>query len=68
MAVGCSVVVFATGAEAILSEIGAGTPAIEYRHIPDPADIERVVLPAVRSAQGPAADDTLVPENRRAAS
>ena len=23
-------------------------PAIEYRHIPDPADIERVIVPLIR--------------------
>ena len=68
VAASCSVVVFATGAEAILSQIGAGTPAVEYRHIPDPADIERVVVPAVRSAQGLTAEDETFSETRRAAS
>jgi DNA-binding transcriptional regulator YhcF (GntR family) len=41
-------VVFSTGAEAVLSRIGVGKPAIEYRHSPDPADIERVIVPILR--------------------
>jgi hypothetical protein len=41
------VIVYATGAEAILDRLEPGTPAIEYRHIPDPADIERVVVPRI---------------------
>ncbi|SEF09200.1 transcriptional regulator, GntR family [Rhizobiales bacterium GAS191] len=42
------VVVFATGAEAILSHLKPGITAIEYRHTPDPADIEHVVIPELR--------------------
>ncbi|WP_445681377.1 GntR family transcriptional regulator [Radicibacter daui] len=43
------VIIYATGAEGVLPQIGPETPAIEYRHSPDPADIERVVLPIIRS-------------------
>lgn len=42
------VIVYATGAEAILDRLKPGIPAIEYRHIPDPADIERVIVPLIR--------------------
>ena len=42
------VIVYATGAEAILDQLKSGIPAIEYRHIPDPADIERVIVPLIR--------------------
>jgi DNA-binding transcriptional regulator YhcF (GntR family) len=44
------VVVFATGAEAVLRDLKPGITAIEYRHMPDPADIEQVVIPLVRGA------------------
>ena len=42
------VIVYATGAEPVLDHLKPGTPAIEYRHIPDPADIERVIVPLIR--------------------
>ncbi|TFF25472.1 GntR family transcriptional regulator [Jiella endophytica] len=45
-----SVLVYATGAESALSMVRPGTSAIEYRHTPDPADIERVILPMVRAS------------------
>ncbi|MCO5733386.1 GntR family transcriptional regulator [Rhizobium sp. SSA_523] len=45
-----TVLVYATGAEAILAEIAPDMPRIEYRHAPDTADIERVVVPALRLA------------------
>jgi hypothetical protein len=44
------VVVFASGAEAILSSLKPGITAIEYRHTPDPTDIERVLIPLVRGS------------------
>jgi len=55
------VIVFATGAEAVLSSLRPGTIAIEYRHMPDPADIEQVVIPLVRGAT-----DTPVLETKEA--
>lgn len=42
------VIVYATGAESILDRLRPGVAAIEYRHIPDPADIERVIVPMIR--------------------
>ena len=49
------VVVFSTGAEAALDFARPGAGRIEYRHIPDPGDIERLVVPAVSPAIMPAA-------------
>jgi DNA-binding transcriptional regulator YhcF (GntR family) len=49
------VVVYATGAEAVLDRLKPGTPAIEYRHIPDPADIERVIAPVIRDRRAASA-------------
>jgi DNA-binding transcriptional regulator YhcF (GntR family) len=46
---GRSAVVFATGAEDVLPMLGAGVEAIEYRHTPDPGDIDRLVLPALEA-------------------
>jgi DNA-binding transcriptional regulator YhcF (GntR family) len=43
------VVVYSTGAETVLSRISVGVNAIEYRHNPAPADIERLVAPIVRA-------------------
>lgn len=43
-----TVLVFATGAEGVLTEIAPGLPSIEYRHAPDTADIERIIVPALR--------------------
>lgn len=42
---GRDVVVYATGAESALGGLEARVRAIEYRHMPDPADVERSVLP-----------------------
>jgi hypothetical protein len=51
------VVVYATGAEAVLERLPPGHTAIEYRHMPDPGDIERLVRPLVDSGTPPAAAD-----------
>ncbi|MBP0616850.1 GntR family transcriptional regulator [Jiella mangrovi] len=56
-----SVVVYATGAETVLTIIEPETPAIEYRHTPDPADIERIILPWTR-----AGDEGGAPQQREA--
>ena len=48
------VVVISTGAEAALDLARPGAGRIEYRHIPDPGDIERLVVPAVTPAIMPA--------------
>lgn len=44
-----SVIIYATGAEQALAYMPAEIPIIEYRHTPDVADIERIVLPALKS-------------------
>ncbi|GGM56074.1 hypothetical protein GCM10008956_34900 [Deinococcus arenae] len=44
----CDVVVYATGSEVVRS-LAAHKPMLEYRHIIDPHDIERLVLPAVQA-------------------
>jgi DNA-binding transcriptional regulator YhcF (GntR family) len=49
-----NVVVFSTGAEAATDLANPGTQSIEYRHTPDPGDIERIVLPFVTMAAEPA--------------
>ncbi|MEO6300416.1 MAG: GntR family transcriptional regulator [Paracoccaceae bacterium] len=48
------VVVISTGAEAALDFARPGAGRIEYRHIPDPGDIERLVVPAVTAPIMPA--------------
>ena len=44
------VVVYATGAEAVLDRLPRGAAAIEYRHSPDPGDIDRIVRPLLAEA------------------
>ncbi|SDA96710.1 GntR family transcriptional regulator [Mesorhizobium qingshengii] len=44
------VVVFASGAEDVLARLQAGVAAFEYRHAPDTAEIERVLVPLVKAA------------------
>jgi len=58
---GHDVVVYATGAEAVLERLPEGTLAIEYRHSPDPGDIDRILRPLLDGAE-PA------PETRKEAS
>lgn len=45
-----SVVIYASGAEEITNQLPEGVQAIEYRHAPDVADIERVIVPIIRAA------------------
>lgn len=42
-------VVYATGAEAVLELLRPGMTAVEYRHSPDPGDIERLVRPLLQA-------------------
>lgn len=42
---GRDVVVYATGAESALNRLAPRVRAIEFRHMPDPVDLERSVLP-----------------------
>lgn len=44
------VVVFATGAERVREMVPAAVRTLEYRHTPDPGDIERLVVPFVHKA------------------
>ena len=44
----CDVVVYATGSEVVRS-LAAHKPMLEYRHIIDPHDIERLVVPAAQA-------------------
>jgi DNA-binding transcriptional regulator YhcF (GntR family) len=45
-----SVVIYASGAESVIAHAPSGLQAIEYRHAPDIADIERVIVPIIRAA------------------
>ena len=45
---GADVVVLSTGAEAAGDLARPGAARIEYRHIPDPGDVERLVMPWLR--------------------
>lgn len=56
-----SVVIYATGAESVLHKAPAGIQAIEYRHAPDIADIERIIIPIIRAAGVPATADGPAP-------
>ena len=49
------VVLFSTGADAAMDVARPGAMRIEYRHIPDPGDIERLVMPVVSPLVMPAA-------------
>ncbi|MDX7950516.1 GntR family transcriptional regulator [Lichenihabitans sp. Uapishka_5] len=46
---GHDVVVYATGAEAVLDRLAPGVTTIEYRHSPDPGDIDRIVRPLLEA-------------------
>lgn len=46
----CDVVVLATGADAAAAMAKPGALRIEYRHIPDPGDIDRLVMPLLSPA------------------
>jgi hypothetical protein len=39
---GASVVIYASGCEAVLADLPSSTPALEYLHTPEPAGIESV--------------------------
>jgi DNA-binding transcriptional regulator YhcF (GntR family) len=49
---GADVVVYSTGAESAEAIAPTGTQTIEYRHNPDPGDIERLVAPFVTQTIG----------------
>jgi hypothetical protein len=47
---GCDVLVLSTGADAAAVYAPTGAAKIEYRHIPDPGDIDRLVIPFITNA------------------
>lgn len=47
----CDVVVYATGSEAVLSELPASIPTFEYRHIPDPRDFRHALQPHIEQVR-----------------
>jgi len=51
---GADVLVYATGAEALISRLAPAVPSFEFRHTPDPVDIRRVVLPIIAPGKGDA--------------
>jgi hypothetical protein len=51
------VVVFASGAEDVLAKLKPGVAGIEYRHAPDTAEIERVLVPLIKAVYGASADE-----------
>ena len=65
---GCDVVVMSTGAEAAGDLAPADAVRIEYRHIPDPGDVARLVLPYLAPAAEPVPDKDAAPRGRKEAS
>ena len=49
----CNVVVLSTGADDAARLAKPGAARIEYRHIPDPGDIDRLVMPRLSSSPDP---------------
>ena len=49
---GFDVVVLATGAEAVATRLPPSVRAIDYRHIPDPLDIDRTLKPLLERLRG----------------
>ncbi|SJZ97526.1 GntR family transcriptional regulator [Consotaella salsifontis] len=47
-----SVVVYSTGADRVMDRAPEGLTFIEYRHTPDPGDIERLVMPLIVQSTG----------------
>ncbi len=49
---GIDVLVYSTGAESAAGLVAPGIATLEYRHAPDPADVERMILPLLRTLGG----------------
>ena len=45
------VVVLSTGSEALRDRLPPGVVSVDYAHVPDPGDIERIVRPLLRAAR-----------------
>jgi DNA-binding transcriptional regulator YhcF (GntR family) len=61
-----SVLIHASGAESVIARAPPGLQTIEYRHAPDTADIERVIVPIIRAAGIPQTDISTMPGQRPA--
>lgn len=55
------VVVLSTGAESVLPRLRPGVRAIEYRHSPDPVDVDQQIVPLLSEAEGIAEPQEAVP-------
>src|SRR5579871_5884749 len=49
---GCDVVVRASGSERVIDMLPPDTPSFEYRHTPDPREIDQVLLPMLEEIRG----------------
>lgn len=52
---GADVVVRASGSERVIGMLPSDTPSFEYRHTPDPREIDQVLLPMLEEIRGDAA-------------
>jgi hypothetical protein len=46
------VVVYATGSERVAGQLRPGCTGFEYRHTPDPGEIDRILLPMLDAIRG----------------
>jgi DNA-binding transcriptional regulator YhcF (GntR family) len=59
------VVVYATGSEGIVATLGPAARAFEYRHTPDPREIDQILLPMLDGIRGALASPTAGPQPAR---
>jgi len=59
------VVVHATGSERIVAMLGPAARAFEYRHTPDPREIDQILLPTLDGLRGALATTTAGPPPAR---
>ena len=59
------VVVYATGSERIVGMLGPAARAFEYRHTPDPREIDQILLPTLDGMRGALATSTAGPSPAR---
>ena len=58
-------VVYATGSERIVAMLGPAARAFEYRHTPDPREIDQILLPTLDGLRGALATATAGPPPAR---
>ena len=58
---GADVVVRASGSERVIGMLPPDTPSFEYRHTPDPREIDQVLLPMLEEIRGAAAQPVGAP-------